>query len=179
MSEPLIGPVTDILADPPRLDRDETYVGVLISLWFAGLGIYLLPIATGAVGTLAESTQKLLSVCMLIGTSLALMGTTMGPGKLKITKPVRWMLGRIRGDGYTPLSLRHCYRIGAAGLWATCISLLFFTLVLLTHGSIIGSFTGLMSPIIFVCWTRKGFKLFHESIRMDREYSRLAKLFKR
>lgn len=160
------------------MDRDETYVGMLISIWFSGLGIYLLPIGTGTVGTLDPHTQKLLAIAMIIGTSISLLGTILGPGNLKITAPFRWLFTRGRIKRYVPTPLRHCYRLGGSGLFSASFSLLFFSWVLFTTGSIVGTFTGLISPILFICWTVKGNKLLREARRMDKDYKRIAKRVK-
>lgn len=174
MTDRIPGPIADILPDPPRLDREETYVGMLFAIWFSGLGIYLLPIGTGAVGTLTPGTQQLLAVAMLIGTSISLLGTLLGPGNLKITKPFRWAFTRGRIKHYVPTPLRHCYRLGGSGLFSSSFSLLFFSWVLLQEGSIIGSFTGFISPILFICWTKKGRRLLREARRMDKDYGAIS-----
>lgn len=171
--ERIIGPVADTMKDPPRIDRSDTYIAVLISLWFSGVGIYLLPIGTGAVGTLDPDTQQLLGSAMVLGTSLALIGTSMGPCPMWYAKPLVWVLKKIRGNRYRPLSLRHCYRIGAAGLMSVLSALFFFTLVLLSYGSLVGSFTGLLSPILFMFWVHKSIRLLREARRMDHDYARM------
>lgn len=178
MSERIPGPIADILPDPPRMDREETYVGMLFSIWFSGLGIYLLPIGTGTVGTLEPGTQKLLAAAMLIGTTLSLFGSMLGPGAMRITAPLRWVLRRGRKHPFVPTPLRHCYRLGGAGLFSISFSLLFFSWVLIQAGSIIGTFTGLISPILFICWTVKGNRLLREARRMDKDYKRISKQVK-
>lgn len=156
--------------DVDRLDRHDTYVGMLISVWFAGLGIYLLPIGAGALAAVDPETQRLLGACMLLGTTLGLSGSAMGPGQdLKITRPVRWFL-RHFVKGYEPLAVRHCYRLAVAGLIATNVSLGYFSWVLLNNGTVVGSFTGLMTPILFVTWVRKIRKLWRKARSMDREF---------
>lgn len=175
MDEPITGPVADLTPNLMRHDREYTYIGILLSLWFSGLGIYLLPIGTGSISTLDPSTQKLLALTMVLGTTLCLAGSAMGPGQdLMICKPAKWFLNKVQKH-YAPLALRHCYRFDVAGLFACCISLAFFSLVVLSAGNIVGSFTGLMSPILLVCWYRKGKFLWCEANRMDADYRDLAK----
>ena len=172
-NERIIGPVADAMKDPPRIDRSDTYIAVLISLWFSGVGIYLLPIGTGAVGTLEPGTQQLLGTAMVFGTSTSLLGTLMGPCPLWPTKPVVWLLKKIRREYYHPLAIRHCYRIGAVGLMSVLSALFFFTLVLISYGSLIGSFTGLLSPILFMFWVHKSIRLLREARKMDDDYAKM------
>lgn len=171
--ERIIGPVADSMKDPPRIDRSDTYIAVLISLWFSGVGIYLLPIGTGAVGTLDPGTQKLLGTAMVFGTSTSLLGVLMGPCPLWPVKPVTWLLKKIRKDRYHLLALRHCYRIGAAGLMSILSALFFFTLVLLSYGTLVGSFTGLLSPLLFLFWSHKALRLLREAKKMDKDYEEM------
>ncbi len=173
------GPIADLfMSDPPRQDREETYIAILISLGFSGLGIYLLPIGTGAVATLDPSTQRLLAVSMMMGTTMALLGSCLGPRNLKITWPMRTIIPLITRRPFTPLPLRHCYRIGAAGLIACCSSLFFFTGTLINVGNLVGTFTGLMSPLLFGFWTAKCIRLIREARRMDRDYDQVVREIK-
>lgn len=166
-------PAVDLIATPDRLDRHDTFVGMQIAVWFAGLGIYLVPIGTGPVGALEGSTQKLLGLTMLLGTTLTLLGVAMGPGpKLKITAPMRWFLSKVQKD-YIPLSLRHCYRLDAAGLIATDVALAVFSWQVLNQGTVIGSFTGLMTPILLIVWIRKVIKLLYRAHKMDIEFAKI------
>ena len=110
---------------------------------------------------------------MLFGTSTSLIGVLMGPCPLWPTKPVVWILRKIRKDRYHPLALRHCYRIGAAGLMSVLSALFFFTLVLVSRGTLVGSFTGLLSPILFVFWVHKAVRLLREARRMDKDYEEM------
>lgn len=172
MGEPLVR----VLPEPPRLDRHDTYVAILIYVWLGSIGIYLLPLGTGPISGMDPMTQKLLAVCMFIGSTLCLAGSAMGtPGNIKITKPFRWLLQRkwvakIRHHPYEPLPLRHCYRLGIAGLVACVTAFGFFSAQLLTTGSIIGSMTGMMPPILVIAWTRKARKFWHAATIMDKNY---------
>lgn len=168
-----------LLPEPPRLDRHETYIGILIYVWLASVGIYLLPIGSGTIGAMDPSQQKLLAICMFLGSTLCMMGSAMGtPTNLRITKPFRWVLKSrpvrwLRRQRYAPLPTRHCYRLGVAGLTANIVAFGFFTGQLLTGGSIIGSMTGLLPPILVVTWFRKARKLHRIANQMDREYEAL------
>jgi hypothetical protein len=166
---------------PPRLDRHDTYVGILIYVWFAGLGIFLLPIGTGTIGAMDPDQQKLLAMCMLIGSTLCLLGSAAGePADIRVTYPVRWVLKRhfvrkLLGHPYLPLPTRHCYRLGVAGLVANVTAFAFFSVQLLGTGSIVGTMTGLLPPILVVVWTRKARKLWRHAVQMDRDFEQIKK----
>lgn len=168
-----------LVPEPPRLDRHDTYVGILIYVWLAAVGIYLLPIGTGTIGAMDPQQQKLLSVCMFLGSTLCMIGSAMGtPTNIKITKPFRWVLRsrlvrRLRRHPYAPLPVRHCYRISVAGLSANIVAFAFFTGQLLTSGSVVGSMTGMLPPILVVTWSRKARKLWRAAGQMDREFETL------
>lgn len=172
----MTSPLEHLIVEPPRLDRHDTYVGILIYVWLASVGVYLLPIATGPIATMDPQQQKLLAVCMFLGSSLCLLGSAMGePANIKITKPIRWLLkrrfmARLRHHPYTPLPIRHCYRVGVAGLVPTVVAFAFFSAQLLTTGSVIGSMTGVLPPILVVTWTRKARKLWKLASEMDEAF---------
>ena len=177
----MTSPLEHLLPEPPRLDRHDTYVGILIYVWLAAIGIYLLPIATGVMATLDPVQQKALAVCMFLGSTLCLVGSASGePVGIKIVRPIQWVLRsrlaeRIRHHPYQPLPVRHCYRLGVAGLVANVTAFAFFSGQLLTTGSIIGSMTGLLPPILVVTWTRKARKLWKLAGSMDEDFERLKK----
>lgn len=168
-----------LLPEPPRLDRHDSYVGLLIYVWMASIGIYLLPLGSGPIATMPVQQQKLLAVCMFLGSSLCLFGSASGdPPDIKITKPFRWLMktrvvGLVRHHPYQPLPVRHCYRLGIAGLTANVVAFGFFTGQLLTSGSVIGSMTGMLPPILVITWTRKIRKLWKLATEMDREFETL------
>lgn len=168
-----------LLPEPPRLDRHDTYIGILLYVWLASVGIYLLPIGTGTIGAMDPDQQKLLAICMCLGSSLCLTGSAMGtPTNIKITQPFRWVMRSkpvrwIRRHPYAPFPVRHCYRLGVAGLSANIVAFAFFTGQLLTGGSLVGSMTGLLPPILVVTWYRKARKLWRAANEMDRQYESL------
>jgi hypothetical protein len=168
----------------PRLDRHDTYVGIQLYVMLASVGIFLLPITTGVIGTMDPLQQKLLSVAMMLGSGLCLSASAMGePTNIRFTAPIRRILSsriatRIRHHPYTPLPTRHCYRLGFAGLIATVTAMWFFSAQLLTAGTVIGSMTGLLPPILAVTWTRKARKLRRLYKEMDFEYETLKRHLK-
>jgi hypothetical protein len=175
-------PLGHLLPEPPRLDRHETYVGILIYVWVASVGIYMLPIGTGAIGDMSAEQQKLLAACMFIGSTLCLFGSAMGePLTLRATRPFRWLLkSRVAtwirgGELYAPMPVRHCYRLAISGLVANVTAFTFFTGQLLTSGSVVGSMTGLLPPILVVTWTRKIRKFWRLAAEMDRDYELLKR----
>ncbi len=162
----ILGPVGP---PPPRLDRDEYHIGILYALMLSGVGIFLLPIDTGTVAAMEAETQKLLAVCMMIGSFISLSAASLGKPLPKILKPLWWLAKKII-PGYDYLPVRHCYRLGVCGLVSILGALAVFSWNLLTHGSLIGTFTGLMTPILFVVMSRRAWRLWSEASRMDREF---------
>lgn len=173
--------MTERIPAPPRLDRHDTYIGVLLYVWFASMGIYLLPIGTGAIGEMEPGQQKLLATCMFLGSTLCLLGAAFGePPTIKLAAPGRWLLRRkvvrrLLHHPYTPLPTRHCYRLGIAGLSANVTAFMFFSAQLITSGSLIGSMTGLLPPILVITWTRKAVKLWRAAGQMDRDFERIKR----
>jgi hypothetical protein len=155
------------------MDRDDVYVGVLVALWFAGLGIILAPIGSGAIAALEFSTQKLLAICLMIGASIALIGSASGRPTLRVTWPFR-ILARPFGAMFhhvtDPVEVRHAYLMGAAGLIAFNVGLFFLGMTVLGNSTVIGTATGILTPILFVVYTKKMWKLF-------REFRRLTAIF--
>lgn len=159
--------------DWPRMDRDDVYVGVLIALWIAGVGIIAVPIGAGAIASLEYSTQKLLAGCMMFGSTLALLGSASGRPTLKVTWPFRMvakLIGRMFGHDVGPVEVRNAYLMGAAGLIAFNVSLFVLALTIISNSSVVGTATGILTPILFICYTKKARKLF-------REFQRLTMIF--
>jgi hypothetical protein len=152
-----------------RIDRDDVYVGVLIALWFAGLGIMVTPIGSGTIATLEVSTQKLLAICMVIGASIALLGSASGRPTLRVTWPFRMvakLFGRLFRHATDPVEIRHAYLMGAGGLIAFNASLFCLAWTIITNSTVVGTATGILTPILFVVYTKKMRKLFAEFRRL-------------
>lgn len=162
----LLGPVGP---PPPRLDRDEYHIGLLYALLFSGLGIFLVPIGTGTVATMEPETQKLLATCMMLGSFISLSAASLGKPLPKILRPLWWLARKII-PRYDYLPVRHCYRLGVCGLVSILGALAVFSWNVLTNGSVIGTFTGLMTPILLVVMSRRAWRLWTEANRMDHEY---------
>lgn len=173
--------MTDRLPSPPRLDRHDTYIGMLFYVLFAAVGIFLLPIGTGTIGQMDPDQQQLLALCMFLGSTLCLLGAALGePPTIRVTMPGRWLLRRklvrkILRHPYSALPTRHCYRLGVAGLSANITALVFFSVQLLHSGSLVGSMTGLLPPILAITWSRKIVKLWRVAGQMDRDFEQIKK----
>lgn len=151
-----------------RIDRNEYYIGVLIALWFAGVGIIMAPIGTGALSTLAESTQELLAYAMIIGSSLSLLGASLGRQKHhKRWNPVRFWFPDFREA--------HAYGVGAGGQLALGVALGVFGIAVLTNGSLIGTVTGLLSPVLSFCAFKFGRRLWNEHKRLNSQWWELRR----
>lgn len=141
-----------------RLDRDEFYLGLMIALWFAGLGIIIAPIDTGTVATLEASTQTLLAIAMMVGATFSLTGASLGPG------------GGLLHRFLPKFPVRHAYIMGLGGLAATAVALGFFGWTILTNGTVLGTATGLLCPVLFFSALIKIKKMWLEYRRRDRDY---------
>lgn len=157
-----------IIVVPQRMDRHDYYIGVLIALWFAGVGVVLVPIGTGALASLAGSTQKLLALALILGSSLSLLGASLGPpSHFRWFNPMRWWFPEFK-EGYA-------YGIGAGGQFCIGVALGFFGWTVLVNGSLIGSITGLLTPILSICAFRTGRRLWAEHKRLDAEWWKLKR----
>lgn len=147
-----------------RPDRHVYYVGILVALWFAGVGVMLVPIGTGALATLPSSTQKLLAFTLILGSGLSLLGASLGPSNKPRRRwnPLRWWFP-ILNDG-------QAYGIGAGGQFALSVALGYFGLAVIANGSLIGAVTGLITPVLSVCSFRMGRMLWREHKRLDAEW---------
>ena len=74
--------------------------------------------------------------------------------------------------------MKRLSQLGFAGLVATVTAMVFFSAQLLTAGTIVGSMTGLLPPILAVTWTRKARKLRRIYKEMDFEYETLKQSLK-
>lgn len=147
-----------------RLDRDDVYIGALIALWLGALGMILVPNAISSTADLPIGTQKLLGVCVLVGTSFSLIASSSAP---PYDDRPAW-LKRLIVPWW---QIRHAYLLGAGGLFAVDVGLGWFSVVTLIHGSLVGTPTGLLTPILFLAYVKKARKFIAEYLRMDREYN--------
>lgn len=150
-----------------RLDRHEYYIGILIALWFAGVGVMLVPIGTGTLATLASSTQELLAFAMILGSSLSLLGASLGPPRTAVSQfnPMRWWFPHFKESV--------AYGIGAGGQFAIGVALGFFGWTVLTNGTLVGGVTGLITPVLSICSFRLGRRLWREHNRLDAQWHAL------
>ncbi|MGE5695595.1 MAG: hypothetical protein ACM4D3_10290 [Candidatus Sericytochromatia bacterium] len=75
--------------------------------WLGGLGLVNAPINTGVLGHMQPTTQELLGACLLIGRSLALVGSCLGPGGIWPVRRLAWHF-----------EVRNAYLIPAGGMFA-------------------------------------------------------------
>lgn len=104
-----------------RLDRHDSYVFVNLGLWLYGWGVILASAPNSNLSSLSWDTQHLLGVCLLIGSSLTLIGSTLGLrlGRIRIARRVSdHLLSELLGD-----DLRIPYALGWCGLLSTGMSL--------------------------------------------------------
>jgi hypothetical protein len=122
------------LEERKKFDRNLAYLYFHIGAWLVALGIVLsdAPSST-AVGALSWDTQQLLGLCMMLGSSSALMGSAMGS---------RWF----RRDTYEhPLDLRYPYAWGLGGLFGVGVSMWAYFVVIAANSTAIGTLGGGLS----------------------------------
>lgn len=159
-------PVPVVCGD--RIDRHIYYVGVMTALWFAGVGIMLVPIGAGALGTLDIGTQKLLAFALVLGSSLSLLGSSLGaPRHRRWYNPMRWWFPGFKEE--------YAYGVGAGGQIALGVALGVFGWTVMTAGSLIGTVTGLLTPILSYCSFRFAHKLWDEHKRFNTEWRELKR----
>lgn len=141
-----------------RVDRHEYYVGPCIALLLSGLGVLIAPNSSGAVSDLDEFTRQLFCGCMIVGSSLCLFGSSFGPPASKYWPFKYW---------FPNFQVRHAYLVGAGGNFALCIALSFFGVALFDAGTLVGTATGLVTPVLSLSAFLLGRHLWKEHRRLD------------
>lgn len=157
----------DRLKPKRRIDRHEYYVGTCVALLMSGLSVLFTPANTGAASDLEEFTRLLFCGCMLVGTSLCLIGASFGPPVSKYWPFKYW---------FPNFQVRHAYLIGAGGNFAVCVGLAFFGVMLFDAGTLVGTATGLIAPTLAVFAGLFGVHLWREHHRLDAIYNEVKDL---
>lgn len=130
---------------PTRLDRHDAYVWIHVGLWFLALGILLAPAPNTVLSTLSWDTQRMLGVCLLVGSSLALFGVLLG-GRIPFTK---WRLaGQItRHEFHRELGddIRAPYTFSWLGLISVGASMLVYAYAISLYSDIVGTLGGALT----------------------------------
>lgn len=125
-----------------RLDRHPAYLLVICALWVFGCNLFLGDTASSSnIAHLSDSIQHALAVCLLVGTSLCLMGSFSG------VKVGPWVFGRpVRAHLLAPMlgdDIRVPYIIGCAGLASTFFSMVFYV-ASTPRGRLLGTLGGVL-----------------------------------
>lgn len=151
-----------------RLDRHQSYVWIHVGLWLYGCGVLLSPAPSSNLAALSWGTQQALGLCVLVGSTLALAGITLGAqvGRRRIADRVsRNIMSPMLGD-----DIRPPYTLACTGLFSILISMGFYvqTLIASSPSKLLGTLGGGLSAAIgLMCIT-----LSIEFIARIRSYTR-------
>lgn len=167
-----------------RLDRHQSYVWIHCGLWLYGWGVLLSPAPSSNLAALSWSTQQALGLCVLVGSTLALIGLALG------ARRGRWRIaGKVSRNIMSPMlgdDIRLPYTLACTGLFSILVSMGFYdyTLISTAPDKLLGTLGGGLSGAIgLMCiglgvefvlrirsYTRAREKLLAEAfVRMDRE----------
>lgn len=131
-----------------RLDRHQSYIWIHIGLWLYAWGVLLSPGPNSNLAALSWGTQQSLGLCLLVGSSLALVGASLGlrVGGLRIAPRVnRNIMSPMLGD-----DIRLPYTLACPGLLAIFVSMAFYvqTLIANSESKLLGVLFGALSAAI-------------------------------
>lgn len=131
-----------------RLDRHQSYVWIHLGLWSYSWGVLLSATPNSNLAALSWGTQQALGLCLLVGSSLALVGLTLGAhiGGLRIAPRVsRNLMSPMLGD-----DVRLPYSLACAGLSAIFVSMGFYayTVIAASPSKLLGTLGGGLSAAI-------------------------------
>lgn len=151
-----------------RLDRHQSYVWIHVGLWLYGWGVLLSPAPSSNLSGLSWGTQQALGLCVLVGSTLALVGLVLGArvGRLRIAGKVsRNIMSPMLGD-----DIRLPYTLACTGLFSILVSMGFYdyTLISTALDKLLGTLGGGLSASIGLMCIGLGI----EFIARIRAYSR-------
>lgn len=131
-----------------RLDRHDAYVWQQCGLWCYSWGVILASAPNSNLSALSFGTQSSLGVCLMIGTTLTLFGSSLGLrlawfGDIVIARRITEnMTSDMLGD-----DIRLPYALGWAGLLSSGVSMLFYagTVFKEGHGRLVETLGGAVS----------------------------------
>ena len=140
-----------------RLDHSRMYICTMFGLFFLSLSLLVIgPIPDSTLAGMDDWTQIMLSVCVLVGSLICIVGILLGT---RIFRP--------KAD------IRICYQIGQWGIVSICISMLFYVIGVVGHvgphfwGLTLSSALGL-AILIGCAWVAIDFE--YETERLDRKF---------
>lgn len=131
-----------------RLDRHQSYVWIHVGLWLYGCGVLLSPSPSSNLAGLSWGTQQALGLCVLVGSTLALVGLSLGGrvGRLRIAPRVsRNIMSPMLGD-----DVRLPYTLAVTGLFSIFVSMGFYdwTIISTSPDKLLGTLGGGISGAI-------------------------------
>lgn len=126
-----------------RLDRHIAYVCLHAGLFMYGMGVLLSPAPNSNLSDLSYDMQQSLGLCMLVGSFMALVGSTLGA---RICRRYR-IMASISDNPLAPMlgdDIRFPYTVASAGLLAIGVSMGFYitTLVGSAPSKVLGTLSG-------------------------------------
>lgn len=156
-----------------RLDRHQSYVWIHVGLWLYGWGVLLSPAPSSNLSGLSWSTQQALGLCVLVGSTLALIGLSLGAriGRLRIAGHVsRNIMSPMLGD-----DIRLPYTLACTGLFSILISMGFYdyTLISTAPDKLLGTLGGGLSGAIGLMCISLGIEFIQRIRAYTRAYDKL------
>lgn len=132
-----------------RLDRHHSYIWIHAGLWLYGWGVLLSPGPNTNLAALSWGTQQALGLCLLVGSTLALIGLTLGArvGRHRRIAPKvsRNIMSPMLGD-----DIRLPYTLACTGLFSILVSMGFYdyTVIASSPSKLLGTLGGGLSGAI-------------------------------
>lgn len=132
-----------------RVDRHHSYIWIHVGLFLYGLGVTLAPAPNSNLSTLSWATQQALGLCLLVGSTIALTGITLGA---RITKHRRIAPGVARNlvSGILGDDIRLPYTLACFGLLSIAVAMGYYVagIIIASHGRLYGTLGGGLSAAI-------------------------------
>jgi hypothetical protein len=136
-----------------KFDHHKAYIYFHVGIWMVGLGIVLAGApTTGVISDLSWSTQQMLGLCMLLGSSSAIIGMLMGTRVL-------------RQDSIDhPLDLRYPYAFAVGGLTGVGVSMWAYFITIFMSNSVVGTLSGGLTVAFGMMAVHMGFDFVRQII---------------
>lgn len=126
---------------PQRLDRHDAYIWLHMGLWLVGLGFVIAPAPNTALASLSWDAQKALGLCIVTGSTVALLGVCLGlrlPGGCRVVRSItNNMLSGLLGD-----DIRIPYTFGSLGLLSVGVSMCGYAWTIYQYATLVGTLAG-------------------------------------
>lgn len=156
-----------------RLDRHQSYVWIHVGLWLYGWGVLLSPAPSSNLSGLSWGTQQALGLCVLVGSTLALVGLVLG------ARVGRWRIaGKVSRNIMSPMlgdDIRLPYTLACTGLFSILVSMGFYdyTLISTAPDKLLGTLGGGLSGAIGLMCISLGIEFIQRIRAYTRAYDKL------